>query len=202
MNKCPISGKVCLKFKAFSITDIKEGKANSFAICEDCLHNIDEKNIIKPEEEKTEEKKPESKIACKNCNLSLEDLLKKSKLGCKDCYDFFEKPLIIAFEKLQRVPSKENKELRHTGSVPYLWKKQQAEQTEPKKFLLEIKQKLALAIKYENYKLAAELKNIIKGFESLLNKIDEFKNDDEQKELIRNQIVEFIYLFREKESEK
>jgi protein-arginine kinase activator protein McsA len=201
MNKCPISGKVCLKFKAFSVTNLNKDKVDSMAICEDCLHKIDEKNIIQNTADE-KEKSPESAICCKNCGLSLEDLLNKSKLGCKECYDFFEKPLIIAFEKLQRVPTRENKELKHTGTVPYLWKKEQASQVEPKKFLLELKQKMALSIKEENFKLSAELKKIIAGFESLLKKLDEFKNDSDQYELIRNQISEFILLFREKESEK
>ena len=199
MNKCPITGKTCLKFKAFSVTNVRNNKADSSAICEDCLHQIDDKNIIKQEFESSN---PESKICCPSCGLSLEELLKKSRLGCEQCYDFFQKPLIIAFEKLQKNPSVKEKELKHVGSVPTSWKKKQAEETDPKKFILELKQKLALSIKSEDYRLAGELKNIIKGFEALVIKLDLFENDQEQKALIKNQISDFIFLFREKELEK
>ena len=201
MNKCPITGKTCLKFKAFSVTNVQNNKADSLAICEDCLHQIDDKNIIKcPVVEN--EPKPEAKICCPSCGLSLEELLKKSRLGCKECYDFFQKPLIIAFEKLQRTPSVKEKELKHVGKVPVSWKKKQAEETDPKKFILELKQKMALSIRSEDYRLAGELKNIIKGFEALVIKLDSFENDQEQKALIKNQISDFIFLFREKELEK
>lgn len=204
MMKCPISGKTCLKFKAFHVTNIVDQKASVINICEDCLAQVDEKNIIsnEPEQKKLEEKKPEEKIICEFCNLSLEELISKSRLGCEKCYHIFEKPLMVALERIQRTPDIKEKELRHVGSVPSQWKKKQAEETDPKKFLLELKQKLSICIREENYRLAAELKNIIKGFEALYKKIDEFKEDPEQLQLIRNQISEFIYLFREKELEK
>lgn len=201
MNKCPITGKMCLKFKAFSVTEIKNQKANSMAICDDCIHKIDEKNMIQ-QENKKEEKTPESKFCCTFCGMSLEELIKNSKVGCEKCYELFEKPLMFAFEKLQRQPEKEKKELRHTGKVPVSWKKNQASKTDPYDFFLELKDKMAASIEIEDYMLSAELKRIITGYESLLNKLNEFKNDPDQIALIRNQISEFIYLFREKESEK
>lgn len=212
MIKCPISGKVCLKFKAFHVTDIVDQKANVINICEDCLSQVDEKKILSTEipekegapvqEEKPIDKKPEDKIICEFCKLSLEELINKSRLGCENCYYIFEKPLVVALERIQRTPDIKQKELKHVGRVPTQWKKRQAEKTDPKKFLLELKQKLAMCVREENYKLASELKNIIKGFEALCKKIDEFKEDSEQWHLIRTQISEFIYLFREKELEK
>ena len=76
---------------------------------------------------------------------------------------------------------------------------QKAENTDPKKFLLELKQKLAISIRREKYKKSQDLKYKIIAFESFLKKIDEFKNDEQQVNLIKKQVYEFIYLFRESE---
>jgi protein arginine kinase activator len=149
-----------------------------------------------------ENKKINSKFVCSFCNLSLEELLSKSRMGCAKCYEVFEKPIQLALEKIHRTPDISKKELCHVGRFPTSWKKRQAQETDPKKFLLELKQKLAISVREEKFNLANELKYIIKGFESLLKKIDEFKNDQDQQSLIKNQVSEFIYLFREKSLEK
>lgn len=191
MTKCPITGKSCLKFKGYHITDIENEEVSGFvSVCEDCFCNLDKKIKKQPE------------FVCSFCKLSLEELLSKSRMGCAKCYEIFEKPIQIALEKIHMTPDMGKREICHVGRFPISWKKNQAAQTDPKKFLLELKQKLAICIKEENFKLANELKYIIKGFESLLKKIDEFENDSDQQELIKNQISEFIYLFREKSLEK
>lgn len=192
MTRCPITGNNCLKFKGYHVTNIKNKNVDSFiSICEDCLCDLDKNNI----------EKEKSEFVC-SCGLTLEELLKKSRMGCAKCYEIFEKPIQIALEKIHRTPEISQKEICHTGRVPISWKKRQAAEIDPKKFLLELKQKLAISIKEENYKLANELKYIVKGFEALLKKIDEFENDKDQQELIKNQVSEFIYLFREKSLEK
>jgi protein-arginine kinase activator protein McsA len=192
MNKCPITGNNCLKFKGYHVTNIdNKNLEKDISVCEDCLCNLDKKNI----------QKEKSEFVC-SCGLSIEELLIKSRMGCAKCYEVFEKPMQIALEKIHRTPDVSMKEIGHVGRVPISWKKRQAQETDPKKFILELKQKLAICIKEENYKLANELKYIIKGFESLLEKVDEFKNDKDQQELIKNQVFEFIYLFREKSLEK
>lgn len=192
MIRCPITGKSCIKFKGYHVTNVADNNASdSMSVCEDCLCDLDKKNI----------KKEKSEFVC-SCGLSLEELLSKSRMGCAKCYEVFEKPIQIALEKIHRTPDISMKEIHHVGRVPISWKKRQASETDPKKFILELKQNLAICIKEENYKLANELKYIIKGFESLLKKIDEFKSDKEQQELIKNQISEFIYSYREKQLEK
>lgn len=198
MHKCPITGKVCLKFKAYHVTNIEKKEINVINICEDCLSQIDNKNILK-----NEEKKEEPKFACEHCKLTFDELIKKSRLGCDKCYYMFEQPLIIALEKLQKLPPNvDKKELKHVGRVPTQWKKKQAAETNPIDFINELKAKMQIAVHEEKYELAGEFKNIIIGFQSLIEKLDEFKNDREQYDLIRNQISEFVYLFREKELEK
>jgi len=213
MLNCPITGKACMKYKAFHVTNIKNNEVSISNVCEDCLSQISNfdgkilettrtsETCSAPAETKLiEEKQNNSQsLYCEFCKLTLEELLNKSRLGCEKCYQVFEKPLIIAFEKLQRNPQLIKKELKHVGSVPSQWKKKQAQETEPKKFLLELKQKLALFSREEKYEKCKEIKDCIYAFESLLKNIDEFKKDCEQQVLIRNQISEFIYFFREKE---
>lgn len=190
MIKCPLTGESCLKFKGYHVTNLKNKEVTEFfSVCEDCLCNLENKKI-------------NSKFVCSFCNLSLEELLSKSRMGCAKCYEVFEKPIQLALEKIHRTPDISKKELCHVGRFPTSWKKRQAQETDPKKFLLELKQKLAISVREEKFNLANELKYIIKGFESLLKKIDEFKNDQDQQSLIKNQVSEFIYLFREKSLEK
>lgn len=201
MLNCPLTGKVCMKHKAFHVTNIKNNDVGVVNICEDCLSQIkDLKELEEKKEEKVENN--ENSYYCEFCKLTIEELLKNSRLGCEKCYEVFEKPLILAFDKLQRTPDLVKKELKHVGSIPSQWKKKQARETDPKKFLLELKQKLILSIKDEKYEKSKKFKDAIYAFECYLGKIDEFKNDEEQKNLILEQVFEFIYKFREKELEE
>lgn len=207
MIKCPISGKPCVKYKAFHITDIKDQKINTLNVCEDCIANVefaniinDDDKIIEKNDSKLNEPRPDdSKLlkTCSFCGLTLDELLKKSRFGCAKCYDVFDKFLTVAIEKLQQLPP--GKELTHVGRVPTQWKKNQIRQIDPKKFLLELKQKLALAVKNENFNKAKEIKEYIFAFESFMNKLEEYKNDQEQQSLILDQIYEFIYNAKELE---
>lgn len=187
-NLCPITGKPCCCPKLYNVVSIKNKKIEDIKICIDCLPNLETYD-------------GESKIqdCCDFCGMTLDELLQHSKMGCSRCYEKFEKPFIFSLEKLQRIPNREKKEIKHVGSVPYLWKMQKAENTDPKKFLLELKQKLAISIRREKYKKSQDLKYKIIAFESFLKKIDEFKNDEQQVNLIKKQVYEFIYLFRESE---
>jgi protein-arginine kinase activator protein McsA len=189
---CPITGNTCTNCKAYHVVDVEKNKSTKhFNVCCDCLPNINTKfELYIPQD------------CCDFCGTTIEELLKHSKMGCSNCYDKYEKPLILNLEKLQKIPNKGKKELKHVGSIPYLWKMQQAENTDPNKFLLELKQKLMICIKEEKYEKAKDLKDKIKAFEFYLKKVDEFKNDEEQCALINKQIAEFIYLFRESELEE
>jgi|LakMenEpi03Aug12_release.lakeMendotaPanAssembly.Ray.scaffolds.fasta_scaffold114656_4 protein-arginine kinase activator protein McsA len=188
-NLCPITGKVCQSSKCYHVVDIEKKEIKCFDICFDCLDNIDCAKKIQAD-------------CCEFCGMTIEELLKKSRMGCAHCYNKFEQPLLFSLEKLQRLPKKEtNQPIKHVGHVPYLWKMQQAENTPPDKFILELKQKLAICVKYEDYKRAQDLKNKIRVFEFFIKKIDEFNHDEEQCELIKKQMAEFIYNFREEEKE-
>lgn len=200
MIKCPLTGKVCMKYKAFHITNINDKKEiNILNVCEDCLSQVD-----KCESNMNEHliEKENNEYRCDFCKLTLEELLKTSRIGCENCYKIFEKPLIIAFEKMQRTPDLYQKELTHTGGTPEQWKRRQAQKTNPNEFLSILKNKIDKLIIEEKYEKCKELKEKIYAFNYLLKKLDEFKNDLEQQNLILNQIYEFIYFYNEKELEK
>lgn len=190
MNKiCPITGKSCINCKAYHIIDLKNNNVSKYInVCFDCLCDINSKCNFSSNSD-----------CCEFCGMNLEQLLKNSKMGCSNCYNKYEKFFILSLEKLQKIPNREKKEIKHVGHVPYLWKMQQAEKTDPKEFLLELNNKLNNFIVDEKYEKAKEIKDKIKAFEFFLKKVDEFKNDEEQIDLIKKQIAEFIYLFRESE---
>jgi protein-arginine kinase activator protein McsA len=148
-----------------------------------------------------EQKDENENKCCPSCGLSLNQLIKKSRFGCADCYDFFHGPVLFALEKMHYTPEnpkKQKTELRHTGRVPTQFKKKQAELTDPKDFLQELKNEQEKTIKEENYELANELKSIIIGFDSLVKRLEEYKDDPDQFSLIRAEISKFIFLYREK----
>ena len=186
MDKCPITGKNCLKYKSYHVTDLKNKETNSLNICEDCLSQLNKKDI---EEFKIKED------CCELCGLTIDEFAKKARLGCAKCYDKFEKHLYLIIEKLQG--TNKSKELKHTGSVPQCWKQQRADNFDPHQFLLNLKQKLALSIKDENYKKAGFIKNNIKDFDLLINKLSTSQNQDE----IKKEISKFIYDYFELEKD-
>ena len=193
MDRCPLDGKPCSNCKSYHIVNLEKDKVQDVDICLECLSNL-KNSDLKIENNNVD--------CCDFCGMTIEELLKYSKMGCSKCYNKYEKPLVFSLEKLQKLPKKDKKELRHVGKAPYLWKMQQAENTDPIKFLLELKQKLVIFIKYEKYEKASDIRNKIKAFEHFIKKVDEFKEDLEQCELIKKQIAEFIYLFRESELEE
>jgi protein-arginine kinase activator protein McsA len=165
------------------VTNLKNNNFQSFSVCEECVNELNDNNN-----------------SCEFCGMTLEELIKYSRMGCANCYSKFEKFLLINLEKLQK--SSPGVELKHVGKIPYSWKKQQSDNLDPRKFLLELKQKLALSINKENYDKSLELKNKIFAFENLVNKIEENKSNFEQVALIKKQISDFIFLFREQEELK
>lgn len=198
---CPITGKICEKYQAFKVTSLKENKIEYFSVCEDCLDQI--KENPSQEQQETPKIAKEKNIFCFNCGLTFEKLIQKSRLGCAECYSYFEKPLIIAFEKLQKIrnhPKNKNNELKHVGKIPYLFRKKQAQQKDPNVFLEELKEKQKNIIKEENYEMAKEIKLMIMGFESLIRNYNDNKNIPDQQKLIRDQISEFIFNYQEKYS--
>ncbi|NBT57381.1 hypothetical protein EBT16_01210 [bacterium] len=176
---CPLNGKPCLKYKCFHITEKNGEKVETHMVCEDCLY-ISATSKIKMSEED---------VSCDSCGMKLEDVLKGSRMGCARCYDAFEGTIEHVIKAVQDGD-------RHVGCTPTTWKMDQAEKTDPVKFLAELKQKYRIAVKSERYEKAAVLNSHIVKFEELLERYEkEGRSPPVQKE-----IALMVYDIRESES--
>lgn len=196
--KCPLKNIECNKYKNYTLTEIKNGNVESYKICEDCFSCMDDFNKNKEENQKKEEKKSfvDYALVCPNCKLTLEDLMKKSRLGCAKCYEVFDGQLNMGIDKIQKNMTK--KKLQHIGKVPKDYIENQMKDVDPESFLLELKKEQKISIEIENYELANELKGKIIGFEFLLSQYKIFKSEPEQSKLLKDQINEFIFLHKMK----
>jgi len=179
---CPISGKPCLKYKGFHVTEKKDGKTNSYSVCEDCLHTESATAKIEAVVDKN---------SCSNCGVTLNDILKGSRMGCAKCYDNFDGTLEHMLAALHNVSK-----AKHTGGIPLAWKVKQAEETNPVTFLAELNQEMDEIIYQEKYEQVGKIKKDISDFNEILFR---YKNADEsQAPPIKKELVNFIYEYRER----
>lgn len=177
---CPINGKPCVKYKGFFVTEKHGDKVDSYLVCEDCLYiNATAKLDKPPEFEKC------------SCGMTIEEISRGSRIGCAKCYDHFSEVLnkIIAVVQAPNRP-------QHVGRIPELWKREQAKQTSAVSIATELTQKLKIAIKEENYKMASELKVKIEELRVLIEK---YKKADEG-QILAEELANFVYDYRWKES--
>ena len=88
---------------------------------------------------------------CKTCGTSENEFLKTGYLGCSDCYDTFSDSVDVVVRKVQGNTA-------HIGRTP-------TPVNVPKSELETLKDELATAVKKEDYKLAAKLRDKIKSME-------------------------------------
>lgn len=198
MSKCPINGKPCVKYKAYHITEIGKNGPINLNICEDCLCQLDSFDVQKVSKDLAQKTLAKIYETCEFCGLTIEEFVKKGRLGCSKCYEKFDRPLVIALEKLHYEPSKKQvKKLRHVGRVPTSWKIKQAKETNPDELLLKLKEKLEKFVKEEKYRQANTIKEEISSLSLLINKLKE-----DNLESTKDEIYKLIYDIIEKESEE
>lgn len=91
--------------------------------------------------------------ACPTCGATLADFRESGRLGCADCYRAFEGPLRDLLRRLH-------------GSSRHLGERYAAEGVEPAPAApdaAQLRQQLQLAIETENFELAAELRDRLRG---------------------------------------
>lgn len=88
---------------------------------------------------------------CKNCGMSEREFLKSGYLGCSDCYDTFSDSVDAVVRKVQGNTA-------HIGRTP-------TPVSIPKSEIEMLKEELARALKAEDYKLCAKLRDKIKSLE-------------------------------------
>lgn len=93
----------------------------------------------------------QAELTCSTCGLPYSSYRQTLILGCSDCYTSFEKLLV---NELRRFHG----ETRHTGRVP----QSQVREIRNARSAEDLKARLAEAVKAEDFKLAAELRDQIK----------------------------------------
>lgn len=85
-------------------------------------------------------------VRCPVCNMTYSDFKRSGKLGCSECYTTFRNPLYEVLLQLHRSPV-------HTGKVPGKLKGTLSK----KRKLEELREKLQIAVKNEQYEEAAKI---------------------------------------------
>ena len=90
---------------------------------------------------------------CPTCGISLKEVSRSGMMGCADCYDTFR-------DYLRKLLPRISGNKVHNGNVPH------ASQTEQRDDVASLKEKLAEAIKTENFEEATVLRDKIRELEA------------------------------------
>lgn len=99
----------------------------------------------------------EDDSTCGFCGARLQDFRETGRLGCSHCYETFEQHLR---DLLRRIHGSS----QHVGEV-YLAAASSDRHTDSERFLAELREQLRRAVDAENFELAAELRDRIRGME-------------------------------------
>ena len=89
--------------------------------------------------------------ACPNCGITFSEFKSVGRLGCSNCYDFFEKELLPLLRGIHG-------NTRHVGKLPGRYKAKVSKERK----VLELEEELSKAIAREEYERAAEIRDEIK----------------------------------------
>jgi protein arginine kinase activator len=94
------------------------------------------------------------KLKCPKCGISYEEFRKEGRFGCQEDYLVFEKALSELFERLH-------------GSSEHVGKRYQkgGGKTGRAQRIIELRRKLADAVKHEQYEVAASIRDDLKKLE-------------------------------------
>ena len=94
----------------------------------------------------------DSNIKCENCETTLSEFKRQTKLGCYNCYEAFEKEIMKVFKNIQRSTS-------HVGKIP-----QKSESSiKIVRAIKTLEKEQEEAIKHEEYEQAAILRDRIRA---------------------------------------
>ncbi|MHC4660704.1 MAG: UvrB/UvrC motif-containing protein [Planctomycetota bacterium] len=148
------------------LTEIVDDVKKEVHLCEECANDkglsfkkqqfsLQELlgSIIAQEAKTSETADPTA--SCLECGMTFADFQSKGRLGCPNDYVTFKKTLVPLLEKIHG-------NAQHFGKVPSRADRGLATEKER----MELKQKLAEAVKRENYELAADLRDRISKLEN------------------------------------
>lgn len=158
---CDDCGK---KQSKFHMTEIVNGNSKEINLCEDCANKNEEFKMNSPFtiqsllaglfEIPTDTDVKVTQLddtCCTHCNSSYNEFKESGKFGCSKCYDSFNEELEPLFKKIHGHDT-------HTGKVP----KRTGGAILVEKEIASLKDKLNVAVKNEEFEIAAELRDEIK----------------------------------------
>ncbi len=144
------------------LTEIADGERTEMHVCENCAveQGIAAKSQISVNEllsnllavQPTDDdllSSSEHDLTCPHCGFTLDKFRKEPVLGCPYDYDVFEKSLLPLIERAQGGMT------YHCGKVPSRMPKQSRKQIERSR----LQQQLDIAVRSEDYELAAQLRD-------------------------------------------
>lgn len=155
---------ICNKNEAIvHYAEIVEGQMKKMNLCETCaadkgvgIHSSFSIGDLLAglTENPSKIKDPFEQETCPKCKMTYKEFKKKGRLGCSNCYDTFQKPLIPLLEAI-------HKSEQHAGKIP----PKAQEEAESMGKLQRLKEELAAAIRKEDFERAAKLRDEIKKLE-------------------------------------
>lgn len=162
LHKCFFCNKI--KHTPYRITEIESGQAQVYRMCQHCgkqylgetKTSLDLSHIKTPEELlaficTTQQKE---KVICLTCGLTEEDFEKHKKMGCSDCYKYFQ----AIIENFTNTYHQAN---QHVGKCPHHQLEEYWTRNPDERMKL-FKLRLAKAIEMENYEDALVFREKIK----------------------------------------
>lgn len=150
------------------LTQIVDGKVEKYHLCEGCaeqkgvdvhgqpmdLGGVLEtlKEQLAQLKENTEEPRPARSAVCPACGMTRTEILKKGRLGCDRCYEFFGAEMLPVVVSLQHGD-------QHLGKVP----RRASDRMKTSVEQVRLRRELDKAVAGENYERAAHLRDQIKA---------------------------------------
>jgi protein arginine kinase activator len=169
MELCPLTNKPCQNPKNIHINETVNGEIRQLEMCDVCGigYACKNKSVISPPSLNAliqmidgiveNRKKIVEKYKCPGCDFTFDDVIKKSRFGCPQCYETFYLSAKEIFERCQDG-------LVHVGKRP-TYEEETKIISNIFDQILSLQEKIKKAIAVENYEIAAMLKK----------KIDELK---------------------------
>lgn len=156
---------VCKKNQAdISVEQVVDKRVKHLFLCRDCARkmgfemfseNIDISVTNLFNKYSTEKQKAEQpSVCCPYCGIKLSDIKAKRKIGCPNCFLYFQQEIFSILKKVKT-------DLRYTGQLQSCAAKEFTERLT----VNELKQKLQNALNAEEYEQAALLRDELKALE-------------------------------------
>ena len=189
MDPCPLTNKPCDKHRTIHVTDVENGRAvASVDLCEQCGEEFLRantpiitffQNVLKQKAVNFVEtlfgvtlqpaKPPPSVKQCPKCGWTLDDISRQRKLGCAECYNFFD-----TYDLLRNIHGSDV----HVGKRPkHKPATRQQDSTittvEVAKNIVEAKKIMDEAVESEDYATAARMRDMIRALSPILDLMEE-----------------------------